>query len=152
MTFKAEIEKIVQPVVSSFDFELVGVELIESTRFTIRVYIDAERGVLVDDCAKLSRQISSVLDVEDVVKKAYFLEVSSPGLERPLFGLSDFKKFLKKLVVVKFHSSINGRRKITGVISSVEGEQVHLVEQGNDSVEHIINIVDVKKANLVYTI
>jgi ribosome maturation factor RimP len=96
----------------------------------LRVYIDSENGILVDDCSKVSHQISGVLDVEDPIQDNYHLEISSPGADRPFFKVSQFEQFIGSTVLVNLFSAINGRRKITGRIEKVEGDIITLQEAG----------------------
>lgn len=109
-------------------YELVGVELVAGERRgeVLRVYIDREGGILVTDCTAVSHQISGVLDVEDPIKGDYALEVSSPGMARPLFELAHFARFVGQEVKVKLGRPLEGRRNYKGVLSGVEGDDVLL--------------------------
>jgi len=87
-----------EPVIESMGYELVGVEFSTNGRHgTLRVYIDREQGVSLDDCAAISHQISGILDVEEPIKQAYDLEISSPGIDRPLFKLADYERFAGRI-------------------------------------------------------
>jgi ribosome maturation factor RimP len=94
----------------------------------LRIYIDKENGILVDDCSKVSHQVSGVLDVEDPIQGNYHLEVSSPGANRPLFKVAQFEQFIGKTVTVSLFKAINSRRKITALIQKVEGDIIFLAE------------------------
>jgi ribosome maturation factor RimP len=94
----------------------------------LRVYIDSENGILVEDCTKVSHQISGILDVEDPIQGNYQLEVSSPGADRPFFKVSQFEQFIDGNVLVNLFKAIGGRRKITGLIKKVEGDVITLQE------------------------
>lgn len=109
-------------------YELVGVELVAGERRgeVLRVYIDREGGILVTDCTAVSHQISGVLDVEDPIKGDYALEVSSPGMARPLFELAHFARFVGQEVKIKLGRPLEGRRNYKGVLSGVEGDDVLL--------------------------
>lgn len=123
---------LVRGVVEPMGYELVGVELRPGERGgeLLRVYIDREGGILLDDCATVSHQLSGVLDVEDPIKGEYSLEVSSPGLARPLFELAHFERFTGSTVKLKTASPIDGRRNFKGVLSGVEGNEVILQVDG----------------------
>ena len=98
-----------EPVIESMGYELVGVEYqLNGSYGTLRVYIDREQGVSLDDCAEISRQVSAILDVEDPIQQAYDLEISSPGLDRPLFKLADYERFSGQTVKVKLLSGLDG--------------------------------------------
>ena len=122
-----ELENLLEPVVTSMGYEFVGLEYLSQGRHSIlRIYIDAEQGVGVDDCADVSRQLSAVLDVEDPISSEYSLEISSPGLNRPLFKLAQYAQFIGKDVKFKtIHPQLeNGQRKFKGTISAVENDNV----------------------------
>ncbi|HDK37399.1 MAG TPA: ribosome maturation factor RimP [Thiolapillus brandeum] len=125
----AKLQEIVRKVVEPMGYELVGVEYLAGYQGgnLLRIYIDKENGILVDDCAAVSHQLSGVLDVEDPLPGQYNLEVSSPGLDRPLFNVEDYQRFVGHKVNVKLDASIGGRRKYKGILLGVEGDQI-LVE------------------------
>jgi len=126
------ITDLVRGVVEPMGYELVGVELVAGERRgeVLRVYIDREGGILVDDCSAVSHQISGVLDVEDPIKGEYALEVSSPGLARPLFELAHFARFPGRQAKLKLGRPLEGRRNFKGVLSGVEGDEVLLQVDG----------------------
>jgi ribosome maturation factor RimP len=120
---------LIEPIVTGLGYECVGIEYNPHPQHgLLRIYIDSENGILVDDCGKVSHQISGVLDVEDPIPGNYQLEVSSPGAERPLFNIVQFKQFIGHTVMVNLFRAINGRRKITGLLQQVEADVVFLVE------------------------
>ncbi|MCU7939315.1 MAG: ribosome maturation factor RimP [gamma proteobacterium symbiont of Bathyaustriella thionipta] len=124
-----ELEDLLEPVVTSMDYEFVGLEFLSQGRHSIlRIYIDTERGVGVgvDDCADVSRQLSAVLDVEDPIASEYSLEISSPGLNRPLFKLNQYAQFIGEEVKFKTirPQLENGQRKFKGIISAVENDNI----------------------------
>ena len=110
-----------EPVVSGLGYELAGLEYRPNPNYgLLRVYIDKEGGVNVDDCAKVSRQISGILDVEDPIPGHYNLEVSSLGINRPLFKLADYEKFAGNKAKIQLDSLYEGRRKFHCVIKGVD--------------------------------
>lgn len=137
-----------QPVVESMGYELVGVEFSGgSSHGTLRVYIDHENGVNIDDCASISHQISGILDVEEPIQQAYDLEVSSPGLDRPLFKLSDYERFSGQTAKIKMSVGVNGRRNFKGLLRGVADSQ--LIEIEVDGEIYQLPLADIGKANLV---
>lgn len=129
-------------------YQLVGVEYqLDGSYGTLRVYIDREQGVSLDDCAEISRQISAILDVEDPIQQAYDLEISSPGLDRPLFKLADYERFTGQTVKIKLVVGLDGRRNFKGALLGVSDANEVLVEV--DGTEFRLPFADIAKANLV---
>lgn len=122
------IRSTVEPVVAGLGYELVGVEYGGgSGNGRLRVYIDSPEGITLDDCAAVSERLSAALDVDDPIPEAYVLEVSSPGINRPLFLRADFERFCGERVFVRLDQPVQGRRKFKGLLTRVEGDEV-LVE------------------------
>ncbi len=120
-----QITDLLRATVDALGFELWGVEYLSQGRHSIlRVYIDAENGITVEDCAKVSEQVGSVLDVEDPITGEYTLEVSSPGMDRLLFRLDQFPGYVGETVELRLRVPFEGRRKFKGVLTGVEGEDV----------------------------
>lgn len=118
-----------EPAVGVFGLELLGLQLVQHGNSScLRVYIDGDDGISVDDCARVSHQISGVLDVEDPIAGHYTLEVSSPGLDRPLFKPDHFARFVGHKVRLKLSVPFEGRRKFKGELKGFEDERVQLVE------------------------
>jgi ribosome maturation factor RimP len=120
---------LIEPVVEGLGYDCVGVEYNPHPKHgLLRIYIDHENGILVDDCTKVSHQVSGVLDVEDPIIDNYHLEVSSPGEDRPFFKVRQFSQFLGSTVMVHLFAAVGGRRKITGKIVQVENDVITLEE------------------------
>ncbi|MCB1697612.1 MAG: ribosome maturation factor RimP [Pseudomonadales bacterium] len=120
-----QITDLLRATVDALGFELWGVEYLSQGRHSIlRVYIDAENGITVEDCARVSEQVGSVLDVEDPITGEYTLEVSSPGMDRLLFRLDQYPGFVGETVELRLRSPFEGRRKFKGVLTGIEGEDV----------------------------
>ncbi|MFV2055674.1 MAG: ribosome maturation factor RimP [Thiohalomonadales bacterium] len=137
---------VVTPVVEGLGYELIGIEwLPQGGHSLLRVYIDTESGIGLEDCQQVSHQLSAVLDVEDVVSGQYRLEVSSPGIDRPLFTEAHFEQFIGSGVKLTCSMPINGQRKFKGVIDSVIGTNLKLAV--DDEVLDI-SIQNIQKANL----
>ncbi|GMQ96634.1 MAG: ribosome maturation factor RimP [Gammaproteobacteria bacterium] len=120
-----------RPVVETMGCEAVGLELKGSGRHQVlRLYIDRPDGVTLDDCTNVSHQVSALLDVEDPIPGQYVLEVSSPGLDRPLFTADDFIRFAGHQARVELSMPMDGRRRYKGELCGVEGDKVILFCEG----------------------
>lgn len=121
--------KLIQPIVEGLGYECVGIEYNPHPRNgLLRIYIDSENGILLDDCSRVSHQISGMLDVEDPIQGNYQLEISSPGDDRPLFSIQQFERFKGQSVTINLFKPIEKRRKITGSIQAIENDIVFLQE------------------------
>ena len=131
--FNAELTNLLTPVVADLGLECLGVEYSPSHgNGLVRVYIDASgRAVTVDDCEAVSRQVSATLDVNDPIPSRYTLEVSSPGLDRPLYTPEQFARFAGRAAKVETNLAIAGRRRFQGPILAVEGGDVVLEQDGS---------------------
>lgn len=142
-----ELNGLIEPAVEAVGFEFVGLEYVAEGRHSVlRVFIDHEQGINVDDCATVSRQVSAILDVEDPISGHYNLEVSSTGMDRPLFKLEHFQRFEGEEIKLRSHAPVDGRRNFRGVLLSVEGEQVLMNVDGQ---VFTIAFDNVDKANIV---
>ncbi len=147
MSKQSGLSVLIEPIVIGMGYEMLGVEYIPQGKHSVlRVYIDKPEGISVDDCGDVSRQISAMLDVEDPIKGEYNLEVSSPGLDRPLFTLTHFAQFTGRSATVRLKMPINGQRKFVGLIESVANDVLNL-ESNGESVAIPFDLID--KANLV---
>mgnify|MGYP005989242411 FL=1 len=136
-----------QPAVDALGFELLGVEFLRAgNHSTLRVYIDHENGISVDNCADVSHQVGAILDVEDPISTEYSLEVSSPGMDRPLFTVEHFAKVVNETVSVKLNVPQDGRRNFKGTLVEVEGDMINI---NVDNQVFSILIDNVQKAHLV---
>lgn len=141
------VTRLIEPAIAGLGYELVGVEYLPNRRgSTLRIYIDKPGGVGVDDCALVSQQVSGVLDVEDPIPGQYTLEVSSPGLNRPVFKSSDYDRFAGERIRVRLTGLHEGRRKITGSLLGLREGAVVIDEDG---VEHRVPLEWIDKANLL---
>ncbi|REL28925.1 ribosome maturation factor RimP [Thalassotalea euphylliae] len=145
--FEHKLTDMLRPAVEQLGKELLGVEFISAGKHsTLRLFIDHENGINVDDCAEVSRQVSAILDVEDPISTEYNLEVSSPGLDRPLFDVAHFEAVVGETVEVKLGLPLNGRRKFKGLLEAVEGETLVVIVDGET---YELAHANVDKANLV---
>ena len=114
-----------EPEITAMGFELLGIELIKNGHISVlRVYIDKFEGVNINDCALVSQQLTGLLDVKDPIKAQYNLEVSSPGIDRPLFTDEQLKKHIGHIVMIKLREKYRGKRKITGVLEAVDNLEI----------------------------
>lgn len=142
--------ELVRPVVEGLSYRFWGLEYISQGKDSVlRVYIESlsKDGTDVEDCAKASRQISSVLDVEDPISGEYNLEVSSPGLERPLFELEQYREYIGATISLRLRIPFDGRRKFKGLLVAIEEEDVVIRV---DQEEYLLPIDLIDKANLVH--
>ena len=144
---RADLRKLLEPGVSALGFELVDVEMAGSHHHpTLRVYIDSPRGINVDDCAKVSRQLSALLDVEDPLPGQYTLEVSSPGQDRPLVKPEDFRRHTGETIKVKLQQPVAGRRNFSGRLVDVATD--HVVMEVDKEIYNLA-FADMERARLV---
>ena len=139
--------KLLEPAVRALGFELWGIEFISQGRHsTVRIYIESVKGINVDDCAAVSHQLSGILDVEDPISGEYTLEVSSPGLDRPLFSLEQYQRYVGEQLNIRMRVPFEGRRKFTGLLAAIENEELVLQLDGH---EYLLPIEAIDKANIV---
>lgn len=136
-------------LISSMGYELLGCESLSmGSKKMFRLFIDCAKGVTSDDCSKVSHQVSAMLDVEDPIQSRYVLEVSSPGIDRPLFELAHFERFIGSEVKVRLYAPMAGRRQFQGIVVRVEGESIYLAVEGSgQEVEIAYSAID--RANVI---
>jgi ribosome maturation factor RimP len=141
------IDKIAADAAKENGVEFVHSEIVGSRRnAVVRIYIDKPEGVTIEDCSTVSRAVEAVMDAEDFMPSAYVLEISSPGLERPLFSIRDFERFVGKKAKLKTLEPINGQANFNGRIAEVEASQIVFEDKTNGIVR--IPFDRVEKANL----
>jgi ribosome maturation factor RimP len=139
---------IASPVLEDIGFELIDVEyLTMNGRWILRLYVDKEGGVTIDDCVSVSRELGDLLDVKDVISHEYVLEVSSPGLNRPLKREKDFIKFTGKKIKCRMAGPVDGQKNFSGRLKDIKEGRVFLKTESG-IVE--LPLDDIEKANLVY--
>lgn len=122
---ESTLSALLEPTVASLGFQLWGLELISPNRRpTLRVFIEGDNGVTVDDCATVSRHLGSVLDVEDPIQGEYTLEVSSPGIDRLLFAPEQYALYVGEPIEVRLRFPFEGRRRFRGWLMGLEGDDV----------------------------
>ena len=146
-TLEQKLQELVQGSVEDLGCELWGIECQRVGRYlTVRLFIDKEGGVTVEDCADVSRQVSAVLDVEDPIADKYNLEVSSPGLDRPLFTLNQFERYLGQEILLHLRIPVVDRRKWQGQLAKIENDMITLIVDG---IEQVLAFGNIQKANVV---
>ena len=139
---------LILPHVNDLGYSLWDVEYVkEGASYYLRITIDRENGVSIDDCEEVSRWLSDELDRADLIKEAYVLEVSSPGIERKLKKQQDFDRFLGSEVLLKLFSAINGTKKLQGILISRDSEKT-VIEVNSENIE--VPNDKISKANIVY--
>jgi ribosome maturation factor RimP len=141
------LKDLLQPLVEDLGYEFVGLEYSSSPRHAVlRVYIDNEGGVDIDDCSKVSHEVAALLDVEDPISGQYNLEISSPGLDRPLFTREQYQRFAGEVAQVSLFAPEGGRRKFKGRILGVDDDRLMLEQDG---AEVALNFNNIAKGRLV---
>lgn len=142
-----KLNELLQPLVEDLGYEFVGLEYNSNPKSSVlRIYIDHENGVGIDDCESVSREVAALLDVKDPIKSHYNLEVSSPGLDRPLFTIEHYRKFAGCVAQVNLFAPQQGRRKFSGPILGADDNGVRMEQDG---VEVTLNFGNIAKARLV---
>lgn len=133
--YEQKTEEILLPIVEGYGFELVDVEYVkEGGTWYLRTYIDKEGGISIDDCEKVSRRLSDILDEKDYIDDTYIMEVSSPGLGRPLKKEKDFKRSLGKEVDIRTYRMIDKQKEFTGILKDYDKDTV-TIELENETLK-----------------
>ena len=146
---QTQLEVLIEPVVESLGCELWGLDFhAQGKKSLLRVYIEKEGGVGLSDCEAVSRQLGSVFDVEDPIRSEYTLEISSPGMVRPLYKLAQFQAYTGSMVAVRLRVNFEGRKKFSGLLKGVEDDEI-VLEVDNE--EYLLPFELIDKANVVPT-
>lgn len=135
----------VNPIAEELNYDIYHIEYVkENGEFYLRIYIEKDGGITLSDCEALSRRVSDLMDEKDPIKDPYFLEVSSPGLNRTLFTENHYKRFIGREVMVRFTKSIDGKKNVKGILKEVNDDSI-VVEA-----ENLMNIPKdkIKSANI----
>lgn len=147
MSSSQRLNDLLQPLVEQLGYEFVGLEYLNNPKQSVlRIYIDGVDGVGLEDCEAVSREVAALLDVEDPIKGHYNLEVSSPGLDRPLFTPEQFERFAGEEAKVTVFAPVEGRRKFKGVVEGIDGATIRMNVDG-EAVE--LEHANIAKARLV---
>lgn len=147
-----ELEALLAPTAHAFGFELWGLEYRPwgRGRSTLRVFIESERGVTVDDCERVSAQVSALLDVENPIVDSYRLEVSSPGLDRTLFRREQYEASIGRRVNVRLAFPFEGRRQFEGVLAGVESKDI-VLRVAEEAEEYLLPFDQIQRTRIVPT-
>ena len=131
--YEQKTEEYLTPIVEEYGFELVDVEYVkEGSNWYLRAYIDKPGGISVDDCEKVSRRLSDILDEKDYIEDSYIMEISSPGLDRPLKKEKDFQRNMGKLVEVRTYRPIEKQKEFCGILTAFDSNSVTIDEDGTE--------------------
>lgn len=146
-SIESSVQELVEDVIRSSEIELVDIEYVKEGPFKyLRVYLDKAEGITVDDCADVSRALNKKLDEVDLIKEQYFLEVSSPGVERPFKTDADYQKNIGNFVEAKFYKPIDGRKSVEGILTEKQDNHV-IIQAGEEKIK--VEIKDISKINRV---
>ncbi|WP_447079264.1 ribosome maturation factor RimP [Shewanella algae] len=146
-TLESRLTEMLTPAVEGLGYQLWGIEFVKAGKHsTLRLFIDSENGINIEDCANASRQASAILDVEDPITSEYTLEVSSPGLDRPLFTSEQYGMYLGEEAKIQLTMPVAGSRNLKGTITMVDGQMLTLTVDGKDL---IIALDNIRKGNLI---
>ena len=145
---ESRIRQLLQPVVEALGCELWGVDLQTGAKTKLlRIYIDKDNDLVgIEDCERVSRQASSILDVEDAINGEYILEVSSPGMDRPLYEIGQYEKYVGEDISLRLRFPYEGRRNFKGRLTGVDGDEIILVVTDH---EYLFPVEGIEKANVV---
>ncbi len=142
-----KLNELLQPLVEELGYEFVGLEYNSNPKHAVlRIYIDHDNGVGIEDCEVVSRETAALLDVKDPIRSQYNLEVSSPGLDRPLFTRAHYQAFAGRQAQINLFAPQDGRRKFSGPILSADENSVRIEQDG---VEVTLDLDNIAKAKLV---
>ena len=131
-SYEKKAEVLILPIITKNNYELVDVEFVrEGSNWFLRAYVDKEGGFSVNDCEKVSREFSDLLDKEDFIEESYILEISSPGLGRPLKKDKDFERSLGEEVEVKLYKALEGQKEFSGILEAYDTDTVTLGFEGS---------------------
>lgn len=135
-TLENMITEMVNPIISKYICELVDVEYVkEGPHFYLRVFIDKPGGVTIDDCQKVSEELSTLLDEKDPIEENYFLEVSSPGLDRPLKNDKDLERSIGRDIEISLYKQINGKKKYTGKLVKFDDDNIFISDEKDEEIQ-----------------
>ena len=147
--YESKTETLIQPLIDANHFELVDVEWVkEGANWYLRVFIDKEGGITVDDCELVSRAFEEILDKEDYISENYIFEVSSPGLDRPLKKEKDFARSIGKDVEIKLYKALNKEKEFVGVLTAYDSETITITL--DDESTMVFNRSDVALIRLAF--
>jgi len=150
-TKEKEVEALLTPTVGALGCEIWGIELTSQGRYSrLRIYIDRADGVSIEDCERVSRHVSDVLDVENVLQQSFTLEVSSPGMDRILFNADQYAANVGEQIEVRLNYAFKGRRRIVGLLAGIQSDDAfeQVVVQVDDE-QYLLPLENVQRARIV---
>jgi len=147
-TKRKKLEQTIEHLLRETTYELVACELVKAGKsWAVRVFIDQEKGITIDDCTAVTRVLLDAFEADDPLDMDYHIEVSSPGVDRPLAKLADFHRFMSERIYVKLHAPVDGRKVFTGTLTGCEDERIS-VENEEDGRAYSFTYGDIAKATL----
>lgn len=147
---EARVVEIIEPIITDLGYRLVRVRTMSQNGLTLQIMVERPDGTVnVSDCEKVSLEISPALDVDDPIDRAYNLEVSSPGIDRPLMRRSDFERWVGHVAKLESSYMVNGRKRFKGLLTGLNGDDLHL--KAEDGAEHKLDVTALNEARLVMT-
>ncbi|MDO5382434.1 MAG: ribosome maturation factor RimP [Eubacteriales bacterium] len=145
--YEAKTEQLIKPIIEANNLELFDVEYVkEGSDWYLRVYIDKEGGVTIDDCQNVSREFNEILDREDYIDDQYIFEVSSPGLMRPLKREKDYAKSIGKLIDVKLYKTVDNKKEYTGILKEYDKDNVVIMVDDKEMIIERSNLAMIRWA------
>ncbi|NLI89203.1 MAG: ribosome maturation factor RimP [Epulopiscium sp.] len=145
------VAKYLEPIVAEYNYELVDIEYIkEGPNWYLRIYIDKPGGITIDDCEKTSRALEEILDEKDPIEGAYILEVSSPGLDRPLKKAADFKRNIGKIIDIKLYTPHNNQKEYQGKLDRFEDNMVTIITEEDEAVSFKLKDIAIAKPAIIF--
>lgn len=140
-----------EPITSKFQYDIVDVEYVkEGASWFLRVFIDKPGGITINDCEKTSRALEAILDEKDPIKTAYILEVSSPGLDRPLKKEADFHRAEGKIVDIKLYQSLNNQQEFQGELQGLEDGKVTIITQDDQTITFALKDIAIARLAIIF--
>ncbi|HHX59622.1 MAG TPA: ribosome maturation factor RimP [Epulopiscium sp.] len=150
-SIESTVTKYLEPIAIEFKYEIVDVEYIkEGATWYLRVYIDKPGGITVDDCEKVSRPLGELLDEKDPIQEAYILEVSSPGLDRPLKKEADFNRSIGKIIDIKLFKSLNNQKEFQGELHDFKDEIVTIVTEEDETLSFNLKDIAIVRLAIIF--
>ncbi len=150
-SIETTIAKLLEPIVSEYQYETVDVEYVkEGSTWFLRVYIDKPGGITINDCEKTSRALEAVLDEKDPIKSSYILEVSSPGLDRPLKKEADFKRAEGKLIDIKLYRPINHKKEYQGTVQGFENDRLTIITEEEETLSFSLQDIAIARLAIIF--
>ncbi len=148
---ESTVAKYLEPIALDYKYEIVDIEYLkEGSTWYLRIYIDKSGGITVDDCEKVSRALEVILDEKDPIKEAYILEVSSPGLDRPLKKEADFNRSKGKIIDIKLFKAVNNQKEFQGELQDFKDNLVTIVTQEGQIISFDLKDIAIARLAIIF--